>query len=724
MNVTATNSVRDLLRDNGKEFGNLESASLRLNKFAQLEKNMQREGIDAVCAISAAKKDIPGELHFADCNFELELGSRLIVNHAGGIFENSGLCLHPFFNCPMIPGSALKGISAHCAYEQFEALENSQEAEATAKTIIRVFGYPTGNKKLNKFIKTRNLHQSDAKGNELASAANISFLSATPCDTNWQLVTDIQTPHGGNDYTNPVPIPFLAVASGAKFRFCLKKINNGSDDDLEQAEQWLKKALCQNGAGAKTNAGYGWFKGGKFNEKTVRLDLVSPAFLGGASHDCKDDTELRVPSLRGVLRWWWCTLYRGVLENDQLQKLQDIVWGSTEKASLIRLKVVSTNSVCKLFNYKDRFDLSADFAGDHNIDPKRSGLLYMAYGMDEKLRGEIKQRFYIEPGANWVLDIKLRNRQKSYDILGKQIDANDVIEQCFLALSLLSNFGGIGSKSRKGFGSLSWDHAYKLDECMQKRDHFVEKLCMSKRLSDLPDYCLENAYMTNIEIATADSWHAIDALGRVVQKFAGEYKHNSDKAALGLPRKIHGPLEKPLRHQSTSTHQKPKNLMPVLREAQNESKTRFSAPVFYHFEKSDDGKRFVVNITAFPSGMLTLKEVSKRMLKGLISSIKSDCELSRYKLSYKKHSSQHGRRDAGSRFKSNEVDGLKAGSKVRVTMLEEKTKKGGWKAAHSVLGKGAIQNSTEVGADAKAGAEVDVIVAVAKKGAAAFKWIN
>ncbi len=47
-----------------------------------------------------------------------------------------------------------------------------------------------------------------------------------------------------------------------------------------------------------------------------------------------------------------------------------------------------------------------------------------------------------------------------------------------------------------------------------------------------------------------------------INVFAGEgYKHMADKACLGLPRKIHGPWDKPLRHrQSWKTWKPPHDL--------------------------------------------------------------------------------------------------------------------------------------------------------------------
>ena len=54
--------------------------------------------------------EIPGNISFTAVN-----KGRLLVNHTGGIVENSNLSLHRFFGCPTIPGSALKGIARNAA---------------------------------------------------------------------------------------------------------------------------------------------------------------------------------------------------------------------------------------------------------------------------------------------------------------------------------------------------------------------------------------------------------------------------------------------------------------------------------------------------------------------------------------------------------------------------------------------------------------------------------
>lgn len=66
--------------------------------------------------------------------------------------------------------------------------------------------------------------------------------------------------------------------------------------------------------------------------------------------------------------------------------------------------------------------------------------------------------------------------------------------------------------------------------------------------------------------------------------------------------------------------------------------------------------------------------------------------------------------------------GVKVGDTVEVVLLEEKTKKGGWKARHQASGlEGPIQNSPHVPADRNPGDRVSVLVKIAKGKESAFE---
>ena len=204
-------------------------------KFEELRKFCsQVENSKKLLSPNILLPEIPGSISFTAKN-----KGRLLVNHTGGIVENSNLSLHRFFGCPIIPGAALKGIA-----------RNAARFDEDQKRFGRVFGGVEKGK-------------SDNSG-------SVSFLMAIPEKDDWKLVVDVLTAHGGVDTKNPVPVFFPAVEKGATFRFVIAPTSRTEDGDLKFAARYLKFALAENGVGAKTAAGYGWF--GEMQD----IDAVDP----------------------------------------------------------------------------------------------------------------------------------------------------------------------------------------------------------------------------------------------------------------------------------------------------------------------------------------------------------------------------------------------------------------------------------------------------------------
>lgn len=102
------------------------------------------------------------------------------------------------------------------------------------------------------------------------SVGSVIFLDAIP-DRPVRLKMEIMTPHYGPyynesskdpeppaDWHSPVPIPFLAVDAEQEFLFGIVPRDERTED-CKKVEAWLKKALQDIGAGAKTAVGYGRF---------------------------------------------------------------------------------------------------------------------------------------------------------------------------------------------------------------------------------------------------------------------------------------------------------------------------------------------------------------------------------------------------------------------------------------------------------------------------------
>lgn len=691
MQKTVIKEVSVLL---GNSFEKVESASLRHKKILHIGHNTQHDELKKVVQIANQTSRLPPAIP-CHRSFELKLGGRLMVDVANGVLENAGLALHRHFNCPYIPGSALKGIARHQAWEEWNNSSHTEKNTIESRA-IKVFG--------------SGFESENSMENQIGS---ISFLNAYPSSSNWQLVTDVINPHGGNDYTNPVPCFFIAVEKGASFQFKLKKIRD-DDASLAAAETWLKRGLHEHGVGAKTGAGYGWFtdenSGG---EKRCIIELSSPGFFGGADVDNSNDTTLRAPSLRGNLRWWWRTLYRDQLSAETLKQLEDALWGSTSAAGLIGVRTVeSKENEIYLFNFKDRFQPKPEFARAHDINPKKSGIFYLAYGMDENE----KRRYFCAEGSRWDTIFSTRNNQAAYDITINQrrisLTRQEVMNQAWSALSLLCRYGGVGSKSRNGFGSLHWDDAYSLEKCRALANDLLQRVGTGKGTMD---YSWEKVYTSETEIACSDVWTVLDRLGLAANDFAASLKHNVQKAVLGLPRKIHGPNVNPLRHQSPHTHQKPEQLRPALKAADNGSKTRFASPVFYHLEKTPDGMK--LRITAFPSGMIGENRVSEAMLNDLVQVIANDMTNELWHTG--KTRTQLYNQNRSNTHKTQ----LTAGQEITGILLETKTKKGGWRIEiPNTRYAGPIVNTTDVPVDNKTGDKIIVIVNSANPDNPSFRY--
>ncbi len=155
-----------------------------------------------------------------------------------------GMRLHPTYGTPIIPGTALKGVTRAHAREA-----------ASADDVAGVFGHPSG------------------EGGDDAAVGSIMFLDALPDPpggSTRRVVTDLVNPHVGGyyqsrgatppaEYLQPVPSAFLAVSSTVWFRVHVVG-RPGADIELMMIEEWLPAALDELGVGAKTAAGYGYLE--------------------------------------------------------------------------------------------------------------------------------------------------------------------------------------------------------------------------------------------------------------------------------------------------------------------------------------------------------------------------------------------------------------------------------------------------------------------------------
>lgn len=628
------------------------------------------------------------------------------LSRASGL-ENAGLCLHPVYGFAYLPGSGLKGLTRAWA---------ETVAGAARHEIRAVFGWAAG------------VEEPDGTKPKDSHAGAVIFHDAWP--KSWpDLRVEITNNHhpsyyrDGNapgDWDSPNPVFFPAIAPETVFSFALEAARDCPPETLELARNWLQAALCHAGAGAKTAAGFGRFRligtaqpptppKDRVVTFTTELRLTTPAFLAGA-HQKEADCDLHPGTLRGLLRWWWRTLHVAHVPLPELQRLETLVWGDITTGSAVRICLAPTVRIGPApFDKQD-----ASFFKEHDLQrpPRKTtqGLFYAAYGMDENSQGSRRQRWRIDPGAGWQLTITAPSPA--------------IARQAAAALWLLCRFGGIGSKSRKGFGSLAdisiqigdADGIRSLEDCRKAAAAF-RSIHDANTAQIKPETAAIDDLIGPREIALPwrDPWFALDQVGYAAQGFAQRYKHESVKQVLGLPRKIHGPREDgPIKNKEGIAQQDqwsppiwlgtdhPKRLKTC-----SPDRFREASPVHYHLSKATNGT-LVLRVVAFPSSTLGGKDCGRTLLAELLDHLTSEIgrRTSDPRLSKLGQSAPTAPTDAtGGASLPN------PGTRVRAVLLEERTKKGGWRARDIKSGiDGPIQNSPEVPVTCNAGDEVDLVV--------------
>lgn len=205
----------------------------------------------------------------------------LHLSRAGGL-ENANCCLHPVYGFAYLPGSGLKGLAhAYAAHLWGSGQVPDGQSDDFAREVEDLFGWAP-NRERNGAKNTYDIRSDRAKARHDVGGTTIDaqrggviFHDAFGCNTAGeppQLEVDVCTPHYGpyyagegqvspGDWLDPVPVTFLTIAAGTKFRIRVTEAHSGVDKDLvEAAKRLLLGGLYWLGAGAKTAAGYGAFE--------------------------------------------------------------------------------------------------------------------------------------------------------------------------------------------------------------------------------------------------------------------------------------------------------------------------------------------------------------------------------------------------------------------------------------------------------------------------------
>ncbi|MEO0289554.1 MAG: type III-B CRISPR module RAMP protein Cmr1 [candidate division WOR-3 bacterium] len=178
-------------------------------------------------------------------------------------------------------------------------------------------------------------------------------------------------------------------------------------------------------------------------EKIIKIKTVTPMFLGNVNKKA----EMKVTSLKGVLRYWW----RASTPNEKIEKLFEKEMeifggikgekGQKSKLSIILLsKSVPDGSISKEKFYEPAYKWRIHTYGGNKDTNVLSYLSYGAVSWDKNIKQTIVTQEYFK--SNTTFEFKL------------VCDNDKIWNETEKALKCIHLFGGLGAKSRNGFGSV------------------------------------------------------------------------------------------------------------------------------------------------------------------------------------------------------------------------------------------------------------------------------
>ena len=169
--------------------------------------------------------------------------------------------------------------------------------------------------------------------------------------------------------------------------------------------------------------------------------VVTPMFCAGAE---PEQAELRLPSFKGVLRFWWRALAWSRLDGnlDAIREQEDWLFGSAGGGQSRLSMHLSVDAEPEAAGVDTVLEVAGKVVGE--------GARYLGYGAMEafpsRQRGTRAGQL-IRPCLRAPLDFTIRMR-------GRDL-ADEPLNHLRNALLAVGVLGGMGAKSRKGYGSLA-----------------------------------------------------------------------------------------------------------------------------------------------------------------------------------------------------------------------------------------------------------------------------
>lgn len=318
-----------------------------------------------------------------------------------------------------------------------------------------------------------------------------------------------------------------------------------------------------------------------------KYELITPLFGGGVEPNINDDlTPISGKAIRGHLRFWWRAT-RGGRFGGNLQKMKEAeaaIWGA---ASTVDNPNVSPVSISVVADISER--RSNQIYKDKRLQPNWTDIGYAAFPLQEK--GET-----VASRIKFTLFISYPASIPTFNNLRTEIEA---------ALWAWETFGGIGARTRRGFGALK---CTKGAEALPEKPEKIEKKIRGK-LTELtkdgvwhdsvPHLSTETSFVIVSEKKRNQStktdnlvaFDGVDAVGAAWDKLISELKkfrqNRNDSKTKGAGRGRSKWNEPERIREITGQRLTGHGAIPALVAIEPFSRAQFGLPILFQFFRND-----------------------------------------------------------------------------------------------------------------------------------------
>lgn len=187
------------------------------------------------------------------------------------------------------------------------------------------------------------------------------------------------------------------------------------------------------------------------NRIVFELQTITPMFMAGADGAT---FELRPPSIKGAMRFWWRAYYWGMnsgkkLDIKSMEEKEGKIFGTTSNNGRksrfsIHLRKQGLRPTTK------RFPSHLITVTTSRKTFKMNILDYLAYGTYEPKIKDVFSREYLPAEQSFTISLNIS--EETVKIGETPINIKEEVIRSFYFLAV---FGGLGAKSRNGFGSFT-----------------------------------------------------------------------------------------------------------------------------------------------------------------------------------------------------------------------------------------------------------------------------